>query len=812
MLRLALLGAPAIRGPGGPVALPSQKAQALLFYLAAEAGRAFTRGQLIALLWEESDERDGRNSLSTVLSRLRQALPVVPLRAEGDSLAWDEGAGVAVDLHEFQALTRSRAGGAPAAAQLEAAGALYGGPLLDGFGLRDGLAYDEWLRVERERWQYRALNLLDQLVTLHSGEGRYGPALEHARRAVTIDPLQERFHRALMRLFALAGDRAAALAQFRACAELLERELGVEPDPETAALAAQIRAGPLPAPEPAAAPAAVTSPAQAAAPSRLAARLERARRESFVGRQAELALFGAALAEGEPPFTVLHLYGPGGVGKTTLLAAMARQAGEAGVPVFSLDGRALEPTPDAVTAALREQLGAELAALPERMVLLVDTYERLMPVESWLRDTLLGQLPAGALVVLAGRMAPSASWRADPGWQAISRSVGLNNLSGGEAADYLRRRGVPPEQHGAVVRVTHGFPLGLSLAAEVISQRPDEPFAGLEAPDLVQNLLERFVDSVPSIAHRATLEAASQVRIVDEPLLAAMLARDEARELFDWLRGLSFVSRGRRGIFLHDMAREAMAADLRWRNPPWCRELHDRARAFYLERFEGGAPTAQQQALLDLIFLHDNPIFHALFSWQAIEGLREDTARPDDTPRLLGFVRRHEGEQSARIAAGWFARQPGGVSVVRGDDGAPVGFNLMLALGPDEPAEGDPCVEAIRRFLEREKPLAPGQIIAIDRLWMDGEHYQGVSPAQGLIFVAATRYLLNSPQVAYSFHVFAEPESWAPALEQVRFRRLPEADFGLDGRRYGVFCHDWRAEPARAWLAALAEQELRGEL
>src|SRR5215211_8472121 len=108
MLRLRLLGAPSILDDAREIYMPSQKAQALLCYLAAESDRSFARGQIIALLWEESSEREGRNSLSTVLTRLRQSLPVFPLRAEGDTLAWQASSDVWVDLHEFQAAQLER--------------------------------------------------------------------------------------------------------------------------------------------------------------------------------------------------------------------------------------------------------------------------------------------------------------------------------------------------------------------------------------------------------------------------------------------------------------------------------------------------------------------------------------------------------------------------------------------------------------------------------------------------------------------------------------------------------------------------------
>jgi hypothetical protein len=40
-------------------------------------------------------------------------------------------------------------------------------------------------------------------------------------------------------------------------------------------------------------------------------------------------------------------------------------------------------------------------------VLLVDTYETLAPLDGWLRETLLPELPGGHLIVLAGRDPPA---------------------------------------------------------------------------------------------------------------------------------------------------------------------------------------------------------------------------------------------------------------------------------------------------------------------------------------------------------------------------------------------------------------------
>src|SRR5262245_49249844 len=160
-------------------------------------------------------------------------------------------------------------------------------------------------------------------------------------------------------------------------------------------------------------------------PSRLADRLTAARRGRFVGREAELELFRSALLATEPPFAVLHIFGPGGVGKSTLLREYARQASETGRPVVLVD-RDVEPSPAGFLLALYRALGLEesradlpLANWPSNAILFIDTYELLAALDGWLRETFLPQLPTDTLVVIAGRNPPASAWRADQGWAVL---------------------------------------------------------------------------------------------------------------------------------------------------------------------------------------------------------------------------------------------------------------------------------------------------------------------------------------------------------------------------------------------------------
>lgn len=558
--------------------------------------------------------------------------------------------------------------------------------------------------------------------------------------------------------------------------------------------------------------------------SRLADRLRAARHDRFVGREAERELFSAAISAAQLPFHVLYIFGPGGVGKTSLLLEIAYSYEQTDTRVAYLDARNLEPAPEPFESALHQVLGLDsgaslfdaLAGSPSRHVLMIDTYERLAPLDPWLRQTFLPQLPESVLIVLAGRNPPSPAWRTDPGWQTLIHTVSLRNLSTDESRTFLAKRAIPEQQHSSVLNFTRGHPLALSLVADIFAQRDDSlhDFQLDAAPDVIKILLERLVQKVPGPSYRAALEACAMVRVTTEALLAEMLATPDAHEMFDWLRELSFIESRRGGLFPHDLVREALAADLRWRNPDWYTELHRRARAYYTTRLEQASGQTQQRLLLDLIFLHrDSAMVRPFFEWQVSGATLTDSLRADDVDALLAMVAAHEGQKSAELAAHWFARQPEGVRVFRDSDGQPAGLLAMVALDQAraEDLEIDPAARAGWGYLQRQARLRPGEVATLFRFWMAHDTYQAVSPIQSLIFLNIVRHYLTTPGLAFTIFPCAEPEFWAPMCAYAELVRLPEAEFEVEGRRYGCYGHDWRALPPAAWLSLLAEREVSAE-
>lgn len=555
--------------------------------------------------------------------------------------------------------------------------------------------------------------------------------------------------------------------------------------------------------------------------SSLQKRLEEVRRQQFVGRAEDKALFRGALAAAELPFVVLYLFGPGGIGKTTLVREYARLAADMGARPVYLDGRHIDPAPaffeDALRLALKLPPDADVptSLRPNgRTVFLVDTYELLTPIDGWLRNDFLPQLPENVLVVLAGRQPPGLAWRADPGWQAVMRILPLRNLSRAESHDYLVRRGIPPEQHGAIQAFTHGHALALSLVADVAMQQSDTPFQPDKAPDIIKALLEQLVQQVPTPAHREALEACALVRLTTESLLAELLGRAEAGDLFAWLRDLSFMDADRHGIFPHDLAREALTADLRWRRPELYALLHGRARSSYMRRVQQGDPQEQRRILADYVYLHrDNPVVRPYLEWQISGTVFTDQLHPRDILSVMEMVRTHEGEQAARLAMHWLSRYPQRAAVFRQAAGEVQGFLLLLPLeqlGPDE-RESDPATRAAWHFLQERAPLRTGETATLFRFWLARDSYQAVSPVQSRIFLNIVQHYLTTPGLAYTFFPCADADFWTAVFTYANLYRLPEADFVVGGHRYGVYGHDWRRTPPLAWLELMAQREMGAE-
>jgi DNA-binding SARP family transcriptional activator len=239
-LRIEVFGGLAVRPEGGePCALPAKKARALLAFLALPAGRPHSRERLTALLWGDTPDGLARQAFRQTLSRLRRALgeEAEALLVDGpETVALDAGK-VWVDAGAFEvAVARAEP------TELARAVELYRGDFLEGLDVGEP-PFEEWHTVERERLRELALDALAKLLRHQMDAQASDAAVRTALRTLALDPLQEVVHRALMRLYLDQGRRAAALRQYQECIQLLEREMGAEPEELTRELYRKILRG-----------------------------------------------------------------------------------------------------------------------------------------------------------------------------------------------------------------------------------------------------------------------------------------------------------------------------------------------------------------------------------------------------------------------------------------------------------------------------------------------------------------------------------------------------------------------------------------
>lgn len=235
---LSLFGGFEFIDEGGKTLALGGKSRALLAYLALQPGHSQSREKLAALLWGGSTDSQARMSLRQALTAIRKSLPPATkglLLAEGDRIVLDL-IKVDCDVPRFEKLISSAAPD-----DLEQAMNIYRGGLLDGFDLREE-AFEDWLRVERERLRGIAIMALDRLAGHYFAENKFDLCAHAAMRLLSFEPLREDIHRTLMRVYAAQGRSNLALRQYQRCRDTLQHQLGLQPMPETRALYDDIRA------------------------------------------------------------------------------------------------------------------------------------------------------------------------------------------------------------------------------------------------------------------------------------------------------------------------------------------------------------------------------------------------------------------------------------------------------------------------------------------------------------------------------------------------------------------------------------------
>ncbi len=242
-LKVYLFGSPRIEKNGAIISVDTRKAIALIAFLAVTK-QNHSRDVLCNLLWPEYQRANASRNLRRTLWSLNKAIGKEWLTVDRNTVELNYGSNLWVDVNRFQYLVDSSRTHTHESDTLcsvchpllQDAISLVQGDFMAGFYLRDGENFEEWQSFQSRRLQQELLNILEKLASYHSLQGEFEAAIRYLQRCLSVDVLQERAHVKLMQAFAQSGQKAEAIRQYQQCKKILDRELGVSPQPETNAL------------------------------------------------------------------------------------------------------------------------------------------------------------------------------------------------------------------------------------------------------------------------------------------------------------------------------------------------------------------------------------------------------------------------------------------------------------------------------------------------------------------------------------------------------------------------------------------------
>ncbi|AOY74774.1 AAA family ATPase [Clostridium formicaceticum] len=216
---LQLFNTPAIFKNNTRIFLPFKKAEALFYYLVVH--QRATREELVHLLWGEIDEETAKKNLRNAMYKIRKAFDLnIVISPQRAIVMINPDIKIESDLEIF-ITGRDKGIG------------VYTGEFLQGFHVRDGGAFENWMSTTRE--YYREMYIARLQEKLHRFLDKKDEKMVeyYAKLLIQVDPFDEKTYRILMRLYSDQGAYSKAIDLYSRLQQVLQQELGITPDRRT---------------------------------------------------------------------------------------------------------------------------------------------------------------------------------------------------------------------------------------------------------------------------------------------------------------------------------------------------------------------------------------------------------------------------------------------------------------------------------------------------------------------------------------------------------------------------------------------------
>jgi hypothetical protein len=438
----------------------------------------------------------------------------------------------------------------------------------------------------------------------------------------------------------------------------------------------------------------------------------------FVGREPELARIESLVLGREPAFVYLH--GPGGIGKTTLLARLSARVEESGLPVTIVSGPELRDSVEGVVRVFSD-------LPPGRRLLGIDGWDELGAAALPVREDALQSLSEDWSVVLTGRRPPDAEWWGSA-WMQLLTPVRLQPLSGEDSRLLLERLNVEPSRAEELVRWAAGVPLALAMGAA----EEDFPGPGEGIDRLVSRLSRRLLQGTVSDGHLGTLATAATARVTTPEVIGAARPESDAESEFRWLSEQTYTEDFAGGLRLHSLVGTVVRREASTRHPQLVAETRRRL----ADHFWAEAVRTKTPVVPDLWHLVEDPDVAWGLGWDDEGRYSLDTIRTGDVETLHSWWSAPSDSDQWHWISRYLREAPHTAGVVRDAAGRISGvFIAMTPLSAPAFADEDPRMGPWLEYARRVDPTGNSVLWRIANDLTD----QPEAPTQGLLGAGGIR-------------------------------------------------------------------------
>lgn len=276
---------------------------------------------------------------------------------------------------------------------------------------------------------------------------------------------------------------------------------------------------------------------------------------------------------------------------------------------------------------LSEDFLADLAKIApkKRIVLMLDTYERMTALDDWARE-IAQRLHPNVLLVIAGRALPdwSKQWNKFMAKAQIEELKPMTKRVMHELVyRYYASMGggqVDPAQVKEIIEFARGLPIAVNTAVYLLRKYQFKSFQAVRS-EAIADLVAELRKGLPETMY-PSLEAAATVRWFDQPILRAVTQQADVNTVYNELCRFPFARPRAEGFMLHDTVRETMDENLKVQDPERHRELHERAAAYFEARL--AKATGEEVERLGL-----ERLYHLIISGDESKAITESQALID---------------------------------------------------------------------------------------------------------------------------------------------------------------------------------------